>query len=149
MDGAQLGFFTKPSTVAGLMFGVALTILLDAIIINEGEMPANRCTGTLLLHALFSTIGLALVMLSSLTHRRKMHAVTNAMLLVGWGVCFFTGVSALIICKSWFTGMQERMRAEPGVALVGFTSAFQLCGFFVWQSGQSLADEYTTRTTEA
>ncbi|KEG09419.1 hypothetical protein DQ04_05251040 [Trypanosoma grayi] len=132
-----------PSAVAGSLFGVALILLVDGIMTAQGETDkANHVTFTLLLPAFLSVVGFFLMILISPVEVKNDVPRAKAVLFIGWVVCFGSAVGALVLCKSKFAGMQERERAFPGVALVGFTSLVPLSGAILWWGKQSSLDEY-------
>ncbi|AAZ11705.1 Uncharacterized protein family (UPF0220), putative [Trypanosoma equiperdum] len=123
-----------PFGVAGFMFGSALMLLLDLIIVARGEPNAQyRVSLVLLLPALISVVGFVLLTRASPTDIRNNVNSAKGVVLLGWILCVTSATSALVVCHKSFSGLQGRTRAAPGVALVIFTNLVSLAGCtFLW-----------------
>ncbi|ORC91089.1 uncharacterized protein TM35_000075130 [Trypanosoma theileri] len=135
--------YFAPSAVAGSIFGLALMLLVDGIIVAQKEADsANHITFMMLTPAFFSIVGFILMIFTSPVEVKNGVPRAKAVLFIGWIVYFGSAVAALVLCRSKFTGLQSRERAVPGVALVGFTSLVPLSGSIIWWGKQSSLDDY-------
>ncbi|RNF18062.1 uncharacterized protein Tco025E_04616 [Trypanosoma conorhini] len=132
-----------PAAVAGALFGLALMLLVDGIITAQSEANVTHHTSfILLMPAIFSLVGFLAMILVSPVEVKNDVLRAKAVLFIGWILCFGSAVGALVLCKLKFTGLQERRRSVPGVALVGFTSLMPLTGSILWWGRQSSLDDY-------
>ncbi|ESL09549.1 hypothetical protein TRSC58_02728 [Trypanosoma rangeli SC58] len=132
-----------PSAVAGVLFGLALVLLVDGIITAQSEANVvHHTTFTMLMPAIFSVVGFFMMILVSPVEVKNDVTRAKVVLFIGWILCFGSAVAALVLCKLKFTGLQERRHSVLGVALVGFTSLMPLTGAILWWSKQSSLDDY-------
>lgn len=127
--------------LAGCLYGIAFAILLDGIIIAQNEtLVKNRFSVLISTPALFSTVGLFLLVLISPSEIREENVRSQIALFVAWLTLFSSSVAALCIAYFFFHGKQSRSQSTPGVALVINTALVPLAGSITWWSRDKLEE---------
>lgn len=136
-------FFNRKNApvLAGYLYGLACIILLDGIMIaQKEEIVENKFSMIISIPALFSTLGLFLLILISPQEIRDGNARSQIALFVAWLTLLGSALAALCIAFFLFQGQQTRSRSTPGVALVINTAIVPLSGSILWWSRDQIED---------